>query len=63
VRTGISFLSIGIALLSYYGLGPLAPVNMLLMAAGLLMAADGVQWYWPVRKEQAEVPRGAAYPE
>lgn len=63
VRTGISFLSIGIGLLSYYGLGPLAAGNLVLIAAGLLMVGDGVGWYWPVRREQAEMPRGTAYPE
>ena len=27
------------------------------MAAGLLMITDGLLWYLPVRKEQAELPR------
>jgi uncharacterized membrane protein YidH (DUF202 family) len=63
VRTGISFLSIGIGLLSYYGLGPLAAGNLVVIAAGFLMVGDGVGWYWPVRREQAEMPRGTAYPE
>jgi uncharacterized membrane protein YidH (DUF202 family) len=63
IRTGISFLSIGIGLLSYFGFGLLAPFNIGLIAAGLLMLADGIYWYWPVRNEQAEIPRGIAYPE
>ncbi len=63
VRTGISFLSIGIGILSYFGLGLLTSFNLWLMAAGVLMLADGFSWYWPVRKEQAETPRGIAYPE
>jgi len=33
------------------------------MAAGILLLVDGVFWYWPVRKEQGEIPRGIAYPE
>jgi uncharacterized membrane protein YidH (DUF202 family) len=63
IRTGISFLGIGIGILSYFGFGLLTSFNIWLIAAGLLMLVDGVLWYWPVRKEQAEVPRGIAYPE
>ncbi|MGE5172202.1 MAG: DUF202 domain-containing protein [Betaproteobacteria bacterium] len=63
IRTGISFLSIGIGILSYFGFGLLTSFNIWLIAAGLLMLVDGMLWYWPVRKEQAEVPRGIAYPE
>jgi uncharacterized membrane protein YidH (DUF202 family) len=63
IRTGISFTSIGIGILSYFGFGLLTSFNIWLIAAGLLMLVDGMLWYWPVRKEQAEVPRGIAYPE
>ncbi len=63
IRTGISFLSIGVGILSYFGFGLLTSFNIWLIAAGLLMLVDGMLWYWPVRKEQAEVPRGVAYPE
>ncbi len=63
IRTGFSFLSIGIGIISYFGFGLLTSFNLWLIAAGLLMTVDGVLWYWPVRKEQAEVPRGVAYPE
>ena len=63
IRTGFSFLSIGIGILSYYGFGVLTSFNIWLIAAGALMVVDGVLWYWPVRKEQAEIPRGVAYPE
>ncbi|HEX9020539.1 MAG TPA: type II secretion protein [Nitrospirota bacterium] len=63
IRTGFSFLSIGIGIISYFGFGLLTSFNLWLIAAGLLMTVDGVLWYWPVRKEQAEVPRGIAYPE
>ncbi len=63
IRTGISFLSIGIGIISYFGLGVLTSFNLWLIAAGLLMAVDGTLWYWPIRKEQAEIPRGIAYPE
>ncbi|HXY62042.1 MAG TPA: DUF202 domain-containing protein [Nitrospirota bacterium] len=63
IRTGISFLSIGIGIISYFGFGLLTSFNLWLIAAGLLMAIDGTLWYWPIRKEQAEIPRGIAYPE
>ena len=63
IRTGISFLSIGIGIISYFGFGLLTSFNLWLMAAGVLMLIDGLLWYWPVRKEQAEIPRGIAYPE
>ncbi len=63
IRTGFSFLSIGIGIISYFGFGLLTSFNIWLIAAGLLMAVDGIRWYWPVRKEQAEIPRGVAYPE
>lgn len=63
IRTGGSLLGIGIGSLAYFGLGLLTSVNVLLIAAGILMTVDGMLWYWPVRKEQAEVPRGIAYPE
>ncbi|HUJ18213.1 MAG TPA: type II secretion protein [Nitrospirota bacterium] len=63
IRTGISFLSIGIGIISYFGFGLLTSFNLWLMAAGVLMLVDGMLWYWPVRKEQAEIPRGIAYPE
>ena len=63
IRTGMSFLSIGIGIISYFGFGLLTSFNLWLIAAGLLLLVDGVLWYWPVRKEQAETPRGIAYPE
>ncbi len=63
IRTGVSLLSIGIGSLAYFGLGPLTAVNIALLVAGVLMIVDGMRWYWPVRKEQAEVPRGVAYPD
>ncbi len=63
IRTGISFLSIGIGILGYFGFGLLTSFNLWLMAAGIMLLVDGVLWYWPVRKEQAEIPRGIAYPD
>ena len=63
IRTGFSFLSIGIGIISYFGFGLLTSFNLWLIAAGLLMVIDGMLWYWPVRKEQAEIPRSIADPE
>lgn len=63
IRTGGSLLGIGVGSLAYFGLGVLTSVNLGLLAAGILMIVDGTLWYWPVRKEQAEVPRGVAFPE
>ncbi len=63
MRTGFSFVSIGIGLISYFGLGIAASFDLCLVFAGLLMLIDGMLWYMPVRKEQAEIPRSLAYPE
>ncbi len=63
MRTGFSFVSIGIGLVSYFGLGAAAAFDFFLVIAGVLMLIDGLLWYMPVRKEQAEIPRSLAYPE
>jgi len=63
MRTGFSFMSIGIGLISYFGLGILTSFDLCLVFVGLLMLVDGILWYMPVRKEQAELPRSLAYPE
>jgi uncharacterized membrane protein YidH (DUF202 family) len=63
MRTGFSFLSIGLGLLVYFGIGLFTAIDILLVLAGLLMFVDGILWYMPVRKEQAEIPRSIAYPD
>jgi uncharacterized membrane protein YidH (DUF202 family) len=63
IRTGFSFLSIGLGLLVYFGIGLFTFIDILLVLAGLLMFIDGILWYMPVRKEQAEIPRSIAYPD
>ncbi len=63
IRTGFSLLSIAIGILSYFGFGVLTSFNLWLLIAGVMLVVDGVLWYWPVRKEQAEIPRGVAYPD
>lgn len=57
VRTGVSFASIGIGLIQYFGLSFNTPFDVMLVVIGLLLVWDGLLWYWPVRKEQAELPR------
>lgn len=56
-RTGVSFLSLGVGLGVYFGLGVNTLFDTLLAGAGLLMVVDGLLWYLPVRREQAELPR------
>lgn len=65
IRTGVAFVSIGIGLIGYYGLGGKTIFDGILIIIGLLMIADGMLWYLPVRKEQAELPstRSAALAE
>lgn len=57
VRTGISCVGVGIGLFSYFGMGADTMFDALLVAIGSLMIIDGVLWYLPVRKEQAELPK------
>ena len=57
IRTGISFAGLGLGLMHYFGIGVLTLLDLVLISSGLLMTIDGWLWYWPVRKEQAEVPR------
>lgn len=57
IRTGVSFLGLGLGFVKYFGLSLLTMFDLLLTAAGVLMVMDGVLWYLPVRKEQAEIPR------
>lgn len=57
IRTGVSFTGLGIGLIRYFGFSLLTLFDSLLVAAGILMAVDGVLWYMPVRKEQSEIPR------
>jgi uncharacterized membrane protein YidH (DUF202 family) len=56
IRTGVFFVSIGLGLIEYFGLNILTALNAFLVASGIWMMVDGVLWYWPVRKEQAEFP-------
>ncbi|MDA8079185.1 MAG: DUF202 domain-containing protein [Nitrospiraceae bacterium] len=57
IRTGVSFAGLGLGLMTFYGLGLITALDAVLAVAGLMMIADGLLWYLPVRKEQAEIPR------
>jgi uncharacterized membrane protein YidH (DUF202 family) len=57
IRTGVSFSGIGIGLIRYFGVSALTLLDSLLVTAGVVMVVDGILWYMPVRKEQAEIPR------
>ena len=63
MRTGFSFMSIGVGIITYFGLGRYTAFDLSLVVAGIFMFFDGVLWYMPVRKEQAEIPRSISYPE
>lgn len=56
IRTGVTFVSLGLGLIQYFGVGPYTFLDGLLVGAGLLLVADGLWWYLPVRREQAEFP-------
>jgi uncharacterized membrane protein YidH (DUF202 family) len=57
IRTGVSFTGFGLGLMRYFGVSALTVFDSFLFVAGILMVVDGIQWYMPVRKEQAEIPR------
>jgi len=56
IRTGVSVLGVGLGLMSYFGLGVNTPFDLILILVGVLMIIDGLRWYLPVRREQAELP-------
>jgi hypothetical protein len=50
-------MGVGFGLLKLFSPGVLTVFEALLIVAGFLIAVDGLLWYLPVRKEQADVPR------
>lgn len=56
IRTGTTFVGIGVGLVEYFKSNLTSIVDYFIIAAGLAMIADGIIWYWPVRKEQSEAP-------
>jgi len=57
LRTGVSIACLGLGLLHYFEWSALSAFDAALVLAGLLMIAEGVAWYWPVRREPAQTPR------
>ncbi|MEJ2183534.1 MAG: type II secretion protein [Nitrospirota bacterium] len=58
IRSGVAFFSVGMGLMKYFGYRPLSWLNLILAVSGLLMTVDGLMWYLPARKEQADITRG-----
>jgi len=48
-RTGVSFITIALLLYRVFGFGWLAPLDAVLLVAGVFMTADGLRWYLPAR--------------
>jgi len=57
IRTGVSFTGLGLGFIRYFGFSLLTVFDTMLIIAGALIVMDGILWYMPVRKEQAELPR------
>jgi len=57
IRTGVAFIGLGIGLMHYFAYSWSTALDVLLITAGIFIAMDGLLWYLPVRKEQAEVAR------
>ena len=53
-RTGFSFMSIGIGLIKYFGFGTTTIFDGTLILIGLMLATDGIHWYMPAHRQQAE---------
>jgi len=56
LRTGLSFITIALVLFRIFGFGWLAPLQAVLLAAGVFMAADGIRWYLPARPIASQQP-------
>jgi uncharacterized membrane protein YidH (DUF202 family) len=56
-RTGVSFITIALVLYRVFGFGWLAPLEAVLLIAGVIMTADGLRWYLPARSIASQQPR------
>ena len=53
-RTGIAFAGLGIAFLRHFHTGPWTVFDITLISIGVIMAAEGLYWYWPGRHAGVE---------
>jgi uncharacterized membrane protein YidH (DUF202 family) len=56
MRTGMAFMAAGLVLFRVFGIGYLTILEVLLLTVGLVMAADGLIWYLPARREGGRPP-------
>jgi uncharacterized membrane protein YidH (DUF202 family) len=56
MRTGLAFMAVGLVLFRVFGIGYLTILEALLLVVGMVMAADGLLWYLPARKEGGRPP-------
>ncbi len=58
IRTGMSIAAVGMGLLAYFGLAsiPWAGFNLLLVAFGLALVADGLYWHLPADRIRRQYP-------
>jgi len=56
LRTGVSSITMSVVLYRVFGAGYLSIVELVLLAAGIGMAFDGIRWYLPVRKAAGAEP-------
>ena len=56
MRTGMSLMAVGLVLFRVFGIGYLTILEVILVAVGMVMAADGLLWYLPARREGGRPP-------
>jgi uncharacterized membrane protein YidH (DUF202 family) len=56
MRTGMACLAVGLVLFRVFGLGYLTILEAILLVVGTVMAADGLLWYLPARREGGRPP-------
>jgi len=56
MRTGMALMAVGLVLFRVFGIGYLTILEALLLGVGMVMAADGLLWYLPARRERGRPP-------
>jgi len=56
MRTGMALMAVGLVLFRVFGIGYLTILEALLLVVGMVMAADGLLWYLPARRERGRPP-------